>query len=194
MNKKYKKVIFIVTGITILMLLSKKAKAMTLKFTYSKFDDRVSKLLKFLEPSLIKAGFNTEFLLKLGISQLLLETGRFKKGSLYERDNNYSGIKYICKPFQKAERGSRTPPKEQSGSPDRCGNFYAHFENADDWAKDYYRILSLKRIGNKIGRPIDAKDVTDFNERLYANGYYLQTPTAKANYLKNLKSFFGNID
>jgi len=199
MQKKDKYIIALI-GVVYLIFRSmgtKAAPTMTNKFTFSKFKKPgVADKLKLLVPSLIKAGFNTDHKLKLGISQLLLETGQFKSGSIYETNNNYSGIKYICKDFQKnATRGSDVPPGEKKPPANRCGNFYAKFKDNDAWAVDYFRILNLVRRGNDIGKPIEAVDVNDFNSRLVKNGYYdANKPGAKESYLKNLNWFYNNIN
>tara|TARA_R110000868_G_C10693632_1_gene748569 strand:- start:140 stop:685 length:546 start_codon:yes stop_codon:yes gene_type:complete len=179
-----KKSLYIFAGITILLLISIKSKAMTLNLKFTKFKSPVVDKLKMIYPLLIKAGFTTNFLIKAGLAQLLLETGRFKaRWSIL--NNNYSGIKWINKPYQKNSSQGQLSPE---------GNFYAKFDTPQDWANDYFRILSLQRKSNKIGRPIDALTIADFNEKLFANGYYNQTLEAKKNYLKNLQYFYDSID
>mgnify|MGYP003648012305 FL=1 len=147
------------------------------KFTFDNFSNKSKILLSIIQNNLIDQLNSKQ--LSFALSQVLLETGNFSKSStVYKENNNFSGIKWINKPYQKnAIKGSLSPE----------GNYYAKFNTPEDWANDYIRILSLKRSKNTIGRPIDAENIEDFNNRLYANSYYSTLPGAKESYLKNLQ-------
>lgn len=99
------------------------------------------------------------------------ETGDFTS-RVSARDNNYSGIKFINKPYQVATKGSPAPE----------GGNYAHFASRIGWAKDYSRILHLKP-----GEPYKATSLADFARRLKMNKYYADT---EANYLRGMTAFY----
>jgi hypothetical protein len=88
------------------------------------------------------------------------------------RDKNYSGIKFINKPYQKATKGSPAPE----------GGNYAHYDGGLGWAKDYSRILHLKP-----GEPYKANSLADFVHRLKMNKYFTDD---EANYLRGATSFY----
>ena len=127
--------------------------------------------------------------LKFALSQLLLETGQFTKASnVSTLNNNFSGIRYINKPYQKATQGSPVPPSERIAPANNPLNYYAKFASVQDWANDYKRILSLK------SQPIKAETLTDFNARLALNGYYdTRRPNAANNYYNLLKFYFSKL-
>lgn len=162
-----KKVLYIVSGIAILMLISKRAYAMTTKFKFDKFKDTSRQKLLLLQDSLIKAGLGG-MSLKLALAQLLVETGNFtSKSQVATLNNNYSGIKFINKPYQKAVQGSPVPAAERVQPSTNPYNFYAKFENPDAWAVDFKRILSLGTL-----KPILALDTTEYVKRLKNNRYF----------------------
>jgi hypothetical protein len=175
-NKK----IFLLTVLAIMIYkITKGKKIMSTKFIKFKPDE--ADKLQTLEAALIKNGLKLPQL-NFALAQLLLETGRFtSKSKVSTLNNNYTGIKFLNKPYQIAEKGTEAPPNESKGlainSPLR---YYAKFKDANGWAKDYIRILSF---GSK---PIQAITIEDFNKRLKANKYYGSTPEA---YEKLLKSF-----
>jgi len=111
--------------------------------------------------TLYSNGFSTKQI-SFTLPQLLLESGYFTSKS-YLQDINPLGIKY--KP---------TAPSIDTtqGRKSTEGDYYARFGSRNSLAKEYKRILSLKRAGNKIGKPIDAVDLRDFSKRLRANGYF----------------------
>jgi hypothetical protein len=120
--------------------------------------------------SLIRAGAPITKL-PLFMAQLAFETGHF--GSVVAlKDNNLSGIKFYGQ--KNATRGIKAPANE--------GDYYAHFDNFDEWAKDYIRILSF---GSK---PINATDSTDFVRRLAKNRYFDTANNGEAKYLNGIKS------
>lgn len=125
-------------------------------------------------------GFNDKQI-SFAIPQLVLESNYFNSNT-YKEDLNPAGIKYRPnKPSPDTVRGR----KSSEYTPDRP-DYYARFKNRGAVARDYKRILSLKRKDNPIGAPIDAKDFKDYNDRLYFNSYYEKTPTKKAQYYRNL--------
>lgn len=116
---------------------------------------------KQIESLLVKAGIPDD-IIPMAIAQVAFETGGFKS-HVSHADNNWSGIKFINKPYQKnAVRGSKSPE----------GDYYAHFASDADWARDYKRILSIN--GDKA--PIYAKDLQDFVQRLHNNHYFGADP------------------
>ena len=111
--------------------------------------------------TLYSNGFSTKQI-SFTLPQLLLESGYFSSPS-YIQDLNPLGIKY---------RPATPSPDTTQGRKSTEGDYYARFGSRDSLAKEYKRILSLQRSGNKIGKPIDAVDLRDFSKRLYANGYH----------------------
>ena len=127
--------------------------------------------------TLQKNGFDARQI-SFAIPQMLVESKYFSSNS-YLQDTNATGIKYRPK----------TPSVDSTaGRKSTEGDFYARFKNKDAFAKDYKRILSLQRTGNKLGKPIDAKDLIDFNNRLYANSYYQKDKEHFDNYIAGLLS------
>ena len=114
------------------------------------------------------------------LPQMITESMYFASNS-YLQDLNPLGIKYRpLKPSPDTTQGRKSSEFNIDGS------YYARFNNKNALAKEYKRILSLQRAGNKIGKPIDAIDFVDFNNRLYDNGYYEKTLKKKREYLNNL--------
>ena len=111
--------------------------------------------------TLYSNGFSTKQI-SFTLPQLLLESGYFTSPS-YLQDINPLGIKY---------RPANPSPDTTKGRKSTEGDYYARFGSRDSLAKEYKRILNLQRIGNKIGKPIDAVDLRDFSKRLKANGYH----------------------
>lgn len=126
-------------------------------------------------------GFNDKQI-SFAIPQLILESSYFTSNS-YKEDLNPAGIKYRPdRPSPDTTRG-RKSSEYTPAKPD----YYARFKNRQAVAKDYKRILSLKRKDNPIGAPINAVDFEDYNNRLYANSYYGKPPISKKNqYYRNL--------
>lgn len=180
-----KKILYIVSGIAILMFLSKKASAMTNKFSFDKFKDTSKQKLLKLQDSLISTGLGGTSL-KLALAQLLVETGNFtSKSQVATLNNNYSGIKYINKPYQVASKGSPVPAAERVQPETSPYNYYAKFDSPEAWAKDFKRILSL---GTK--KPILALDTTEYVKRLKNNHYFGGNETT---YLKNINYYFEKL-
>lgn len=187
--QKKSKTILILLSIGALLLMAKKGKAMAKKLTFTKFKNTVANKLLSIQNYLIDLGLN-DLQLRLVLAQVLYETGQFtSKSKIAELNNNFSGIKYICKPtIQKnATKGSQVPPNERL-TPDTCINYYAKFPSYKDWAIDYIRILSLKRQKNTLGRPIDAENAADFVARLGQNGYF--DVKGIKNYTAGVKKYF----
>lgn len=144
-----------------------------------------------LEDSLIKAGLK-EPQLKFALAQLLFETGRFTaKSKVATENNNYSGIKWLNKKYQKASKGTLAPQSERVSDINSPVNYYAKFDNIDDYAKDLVRILSLKRSANLSGSPATASTLTAFVDRLALNNYFDgSTAQKRINYYKGTKKYF----
>ena len=116
--------------------------------------------------TLYSNGFSTKQI-SFTIPQMLLESKYFTSNS-YIQDLNPSGIKYrINNPSPDTTQG-RKSSEYTASKPD----YYARFKDRNAVAKEYKRILSLQRSGNKIGKPIDAVDLRDYSKRLFANGYH----------------------
>jgi hypothetical protein len=111
--------------------------------------------------TLYSNGFSTKQI-SFTLPQLLVESGYFTSPS-YQQDLNPLGIKY---------KPTAPSPDTTQGRKSTEGDYYARFGTRDSVAKEYKRILSLKRAGNNIGKPIDAVDLRDFSKRLNANGYH----------------------
>jgi hypothetical protein len=168
----------------IIFYITKAGKKMT-SVKFSKFKPNEALKLAMLESALINAGL-TGNVLNYALSQLLFETGRFtSRSQVAVLNNNYSGIKFINKPYQKAERGSPVPVGERYNNSNNPLNFYAKFKDADAWAKDFVRILSFG------AKPVNATSITDYAQRLANNNYYDTKKTnAVKNYTNGLKSYF----
>ena len=133
--------------------------------------------------TLYSNGFSTKQI-SFTIPQMLLESGYFTSNS-YRQDLNPLGIKY--KP---ANPSLDTTQGRKSSEFNTDGSYYARFGSRDSLAKEYKRILSLKRTANKLGKPIDAVDLRDFSKRLKANGYH-QIPESE--YYRSLVGANKNI-
>jgi hypothetical protein len=177
-------------GITfILFFLSKIVNPKNENMLLKEFKDNVRLKLIVIIEALQNLGLNSEQV-KFALSQILLETGQFGKSSnVVKLNNNYSGIKFINKPYQVAVKGSPVPPGERVTPESSPINFYAKFSDVGAWAKDYVRILNLKK-----NKPLQAVSIDDFHKRLTANKYY-DTSNKKNidNYLKNLHYFYARL-
>jgi len=90
-----------------------------------------------------------------------------------KKDNNWSGIKWLNKPYQKnASKGIKSPD----------GGYYAKFDTWQDWARDLYRILHL----GGAAAPVNAATLEDYVHRLKNNGYF---GASEASYLKGVKRY-----
>lgn len=140
-------------------------------------------LLKREIPEWIDTLYNNGFSTKqisFTLPQLLLESGYFTSKS-YKQDLNPVGIKY---------KPANPSPDTTQGRKSTEGDFYARFGSKDSLAKEYKRILNLKRSANKLGKPIDAVDLSNFSKRLKANGYH-QIPESE--YYRSLVGANKNI-
>ena len=117
------------------------------------------------------------------IPQMIVESKYFSSNS-YLQDTNATGIKYR----PNTPSADTTAGRKSSEWTIKRPDFYARYKTRDAFAKDYKRVLSLQRKDNKLGRPIDAKDLVDFNNRLYANSYYQKDKEHFDNYIKGLLS------
>ena len=127
-------------------------------------------------------GFNSKQI-SFAIPQMVVESEYYTSNS-YKQDLNASGIKYRPKSPSADTTAGRKSSEYTAQRPD----FYARYLNPNAYAKDYKRVLSLQRAGNKIGKPIDAINLTDFNNRLYANGYYQKDKKHYDNYILGMLS------
>lgn len=114
--------------------------------------------IEWWNKNLQAAGFPSGLLRTYIIAQLMLESD-WMTSNAANTDNNYSGIKWINKPYQDATKGITAAD----------GGHYAHFSSIDKFLKDYKRILSLK---GSAGRPIDAQTASQFGDALRANHYF----------------------
>jgi hypothetical protein len=185
MKKTYKYIILTVAGI----LLYRLTKAGTMSNKFAKFTNNEALKLLALQNSLQIAGINNPQL-DFALAQLLFETGKFTSKSTVAADNNnYSGIKWLNKPYQKATKGTLAPAGERLPYESPV-NYYAKFASINDWATDFKRILSLKRSANTLGAPIKATTPEDFVKRLKLNGYFGGNETV---YLKGIKNFLAKF-
>ena len=133
--------------------------------------------------TLYSNGFSTKQI-SFTIPQMLLESGYFTSNS-YRQDLNPLGIK-----FRPANPSPDTTQGRKSSEFNTDRSYYARFGSRDSLAKEYRRILSLKRTANKLGKPIDAVDLRDFSKRLKANGYH---QIAEPEYYRSLVGANRNI-
>ena len=110
---------------------------------------------------MVTMGWPNTIVLTYCIAQLMLESD-WLTSAVGNEDNNYTGITFINKPYQKATRGRAKPARDGGGN-------YAHFANFREFLTDYKRILSLNK---GQGRPIDSTTAQEFYTRLKANGYF----------------------
>ena len=135
-------------------------------------------------------GFPTA-IIPFAVAQVMHETGGKLDRPLEVQDFNISGINFINnKALQKnAVRGVMKPKREWKDQ--NKPEYYAKFANYDAWARDYKRILSSNR-GMK-GKPIEATNLQQFTDRLRANYYFADNPTAYGNallkWLAQIKNF-----
>jgi hypothetical protein len=120
---------------------------------------------------LLEAAGMPEPAIPFAAAQAAFETGGFKS-HISKVDNNWSGIKWINKPYQNATKGSPAPSRE--------GGYYAHFDSPQDWATDFVRILSLG-----AQKPKDAASIEDYVTRLHDNRYFTANP---AIYLRGVQT------
>jgi hypothetical protein len=112
------------------------------------------------------------------IAQVMLESN-LGRSNISTTLNNYSGIKYINKPYQKATKGSKSPE----------GDFYAKYTTPNEWANDYRRILALD---GPQGPPLAATSVDQYLNRLQANKYFTD-PGYKTKYYKTFNTLANAI-
>ena len=191
MNKKnYKYIGIAILLIFILKNVAKGAIKNKIMFALKNFDLNVrTKLLSIID-ALQNLGLN-EFQIKLALSQILFETGQFSsKSKVAKLNNNYSGIKWINKPYQVATKGSDVPIDERVSPANTAYNFYAKFDDVAQWAKDYVRILNLGK-----NKPLQANTLVDYHARITANKYYdTRTQKSRDIYYKGLLKYFNQIN
>ena len=188
-NKKIYKYIGLTFVLIFLLNITKAAKKSKKMFLLKDFDDNVRLKLFVIIQALQNIGLN-ELQLKLAASQILFETGQFSsKSKVAELNNNFSGIKFINKPYQIATKGSDVPIDERVSPANTPYNFYAKFADVGQWAKDYVRILNLRK-----NKPLNADSIEQYHARLTANKYYDTSKQKNIdNYLNGLKKYFKKI-
>ncbi len=180
MNRQQRNSVLLFAGLLFFFALKSKAGSRAGLFTKLAPASR-NKLLSVYD-ALIKAGFKDP-VLSLSLAQVLHETGAFtSKSTVYDKNNNPTGIVWINKPYQvNAVKGSALPKSEGK-------YYYAKFSDLGAWAKDYRRILS------KGTKPIQAQDPANFVNRLAANRYFLpNTGKALENYRKGVNFYLDLI-
>ena len=187
MVKYWKYILLTVSGIVLYNIL--KAGSMSNKFV--RFTNMEALKLLALQSSLTKVGFKLPQL-NFALAQLLFETGKFTRQSqVAANNNNYSGIKWINSSRQNATKGTLVPLGERVSDPNSPLNYYAHFNNMDDWATDFKRIISLQRSANNIGKPIDANTLDQYIHRLKLNQYFGDSENVYYNGAKKYLDMFG---
>ena len=112
------------------------------------------------------------------LAQMILETGWFSSDA-YKIDNNPAGVTW--------NNNYKTRTGTTIGIQRKEGGNYVHFDNYQNAVVDYIRIL------NRKSKPIEAKDINDFANRLAKNGYYEISRTPVAQYTKTLNSVYNRI-
>lgn len=128
--------------------------------------------VQYVQGLLTKAGFVPGSLVETyATAQVMYETNGLTS-PLAQKYNNLSGITFINKPYQKNAY--------------HATNNYAGFATPQDWANDYYRILSLSP-----GKPIAATSFQQFFQGLVANHYF---GDSQANYSAGLNTWIKKIN
>lgn len=94
------------------------------------------------------------------ISQIIFESGWFKSAA-YKLDHNPGGITWNNNYLHR--------PGASVGRQRAEGGHYVHFNNYNDAALDYIRILNK---AGSLGKPIDATTPLEYAKRLKANSYF----------------------
>lgn len=181
MSQRNKIIFFSIIGL--FAWIASRASKKSFSMTFRNFSSPVALKLASIYGTLQSLGYSDEKI-RWMLAQILHETGQFSaRSQVAALNNNYSGIKWINKPYQKASKGSPVPPSERSAR-DLPTNYYAKFASLADWAADYVRILNIR------SKPIQAGSLDEFLERLAANGYYdSRSATARNNYTRAVKKF-----
>lgn len=127
--------------------------------------------------ALKNAGFPTT-ILPIAYAQSAMESGGFNSAIAID-DNNYSGILFINKPYQKATRSLLHKLTDS-------GLYVAHYDTIQDWANDFKRVLSIG-----TNKPIDSTSITQYFTRLKANNYYGNESIAS--YMGKVKGWLQNL-
>lgn len=109
---------------------------------------------------LADVGFPDNLALTGALSIMNLESRAFDENPSHVaiKDRNYAGIKYNPKFLPFAGKGTSAPE----------GGFYAKFANDKQFAKAFYKVLSINK---GAGRPIDQKTIASFGNAIKMNGY-----------------------
>lgn len=162
MTGQSKKIIVLTAAGVLISLIIKSGK---FRMQFKKFEPETAEKLSDIYTALKAQGLNDKQI-KFALAQVLHETGNFTpKSNVARLNTNFSGIKWINKPYQKASKGSPVPPSERVPG-NVAYNFYAKFDSVKDWAIDYIRILKLKN------NPLGAETLGDFLAKVAANKYY----------------------
>lgn len=148
-------------GVLALMLLSKNSFATGVNFDSlkSKFNHDDVYRLQVVAEALARAGVDTGRI-KMMLAQILHETGIFT-------DNN--------KNHRATDQLNNYAGISKNGQ-------LKGYNTVDDFVVDYLRVLNLPSH-----HPIEATNITDFNDRLKANGYYTDS---KSNYGNALNYYY----
>ncbi len=119
-------------------------------------------------------------ILPFAYAQTAMESNGFKSDISID-DNNFSGILFINKPYQKNATRSWKHKLTDSGM------YVAHFATVQDWANDFKRVLSLG-----VRKPIDSTEFNDYFTRLKANNYYGKESVAS--YSDKVKSWLQKLN
>ena len=162
------KVLYIGAGalFLILFLKSNSSGAATSTFDLSSFNDtygsdNVQRLQTVLN-ALVAAGYSGATL-QFMLSQILQETGLFTSNPNYNATDNDNNYAGIS-----------------------SGGSLKQYNSVNDFVSDYISVLS-----QSPNYPIQATSITDFNNRLKANGYYTDSQTTYGN---NLTYYFNLLN
>lgn len=181
MTRQDKKILLLTGAGLLLTLLARAGSRKTNRF--SNFAPATAQLLAVADSTLQNLKLNDKQRL-FALAQLLHETGNKFNTGIARADNNFTGIKWINKPYQNATRGSLAPASERVKPLSAPINYYAHFANTAAWAKDYARIL------NSGSKPLQANNIADFAARLKRNKYYTDSVS---NYAKGLNFWYNRL-
>ena len=129
MTGQSKKIIVLTAAGVLISLIIKSGK---FRMQFKKFEPETAEKLSDIYTALKAQGLNDKQI-KFALAQVLHETGNFTpKSNVARLNTNFSGIKWINKPYQKASKGSPVPPSERVPG-NVAYNFYAKFDSVKDW-------------------------------------------------------------
>ena len=124
---------------------------------YARTDGALYNQIISIYNDLVKAGFPEKTVIWYVIAVIYLESDDLTS-HVATTDNNYAGIIYV------PGYNSKGLPRPKSE-----GGYYAHYNSFAEFAKQLLQVLSKR---GKLGAPIDATTAQDFQNRLYANGFF----------------------